>query len=270
MGAEVVSLAERLKSRRDELGISQSQAARELDVARTAYRLWEMEAAKPSPDRWRLIAGWLGVSVTTLLLAEELITEDEAAVTDSVSSDFEGVAASWDAAAAAKPGTFFAQARTLLEEGLGGGTIAPASAAGLRAVFDRIEERSGVDASPSWQPTEIRRALPRSAEAIAGALSAIDFAGSGMPRELFETARLLTSELVATGIGDGAAPDSALVLFVSVGRERLRVELSDGTSPDIAPMLKVAAELASRWGAGREGDLHVTWFELDLPTPGTG
>jgi DNA-binding XRE family transcriptional regulator len=46
---EVISLAERLKQRREELGISQSQAARELDVARTAYRLWELEAAKPAP-----------------------------------------------------------------------------------------------------------------------------------------------------------------------------------------------------------------------------
>ena len=86
--APVVSLAERLKQRRDELGISQSQAARELDVARTAYRLWEMEAAKPAPDRWRLIASWLGVSVTTMLLAEDLVSEDEAAVGDIVAFDF--------------------------------------------------------------------------------------------------------------------------------------------------------------------------------------
>jgi len=86
--APVVSLAERLKQRRDELGISQSQAARELDVARTAYRLWEMEAAKPAPDRWRLIASWLGVSVTTMLLAEDLVSEDEAAVGEIVAFDF--------------------------------------------------------------------------------------------------------------------------------------------------------------------------------------
>ena len=44
--SSVVSIAERLKQRREELGISQSQAARGLDVARTAYRLWEMEAAQ--------------------------------------------------------------------------------------------------------------------------------------------------------------------------------------------------------------------------------
>src|SRR6185369_16605216 len=50
-----------------------------LDVARTAYRLWEMEAAKPSPDRWRLIAGWLGVSISTMLLGEDLIGEEDAA-----------------------------------------------------------------------------------------------------------------------------------------------------------------------------------------------
>src|SRR6188474_1726624 len=84
----VISLADRLKQRRDELGISQAQAARELDVARTAYRLWEMEAAKPAPDRWRLIAHWLGVSVTTMLLAEDLVSEDEAALGDIVAFDF--------------------------------------------------------------------------------------------------------------------------------------------------------------------------------------
>ena len=40
MAAEnVISLAERLRQRREERGITQSQAARELDVARTAYRL---------------------------------------------------------------------------------------------------------------------------------------------------------------------------------------------------------------------------------------
>ena len=78
MAAETPSLGARLRQRRAELGLSQAEAARELDVARTAYRLWEMEAAKPSPDRWRLIARWLGVPVSTMLVAEELLTEDEA------------------------------------------------------------------------------------------------------------------------------------------------------------------------------------------------
>ena len=82
---EVVSLAERLKSRREELGSARPRQARELDVARTAYRLWEMEAAKPAPDRWRLIPTWLGVSVTTMLLAEDLMSEEEVATSDGQS-----------------------------------------------------------------------------------------------------------------------------------------------------------------------------------------
>src|SRR6188508_1007679 len=86
--AKVIPLGERLRTHRAEHGLSQAQAARELDVARTAYRLWEMEAAKPSPDRWRLIASWLGVSVTTMLLAEDRVSEDEAAFGEIVAFDF--------------------------------------------------------------------------------------------------------------------------------------------------------------------------------------
>ena len=113
--ASVFPLADRLKQRREELGISQSQAARELDVARTAYRLWEMEAAKPAPDRWRLIASWLGVSVTTMLLAEDLVSEDEAAMGDIVAFDF-GRPGRVPRSAGEVKG-FFAQARDLIAEG---------------------------------------------------------------------------------------------------------------------------------------------------------
>src|SRR6187200_1295228 len=109
--ASVVSLADRLKQRREELGITQSQAARELDVARTAYRLWELEAAKPAPDRWRLISRWLGVSVTTMLLAEDLLSDQEASQSETVRLDFGRTGKDWDTIAASKPGDFFAQAR---------------------------------------------------------------------------------------------------------------------------------------------------------------
>jgi transcriptional regulator with XRE-family HTH domain len=88
--AEVVSLGDRLKTRRARLGLSQAQAARELDVARTAYRLWEMEAAKPSPDRWRLISRWLGVSVTTMLLADQLISAEDASASSVAEAHFGG------------------------------------------------------------------------------------------------------------------------------------------------------------------------------------
>src|SRR6187551_1449516 len=102
--AEVIPLGERLKHRREELGLSQAQAARELDVARTAYRLWEMEAAKPAPDRWRLIAKWLGVSIATMLLAEELIDASEAAAADTVSHRAELTGQQWDELSAGQHG----------------------------------------------------------------------------------------------------------------------------------------------------------------------
>src|SRR6476469_4212124 len=102
-GAQVVSLAERLKTRREQLGLSQAQAARELDVARTAYRLWEMEAAKPQPDRWKLISRWLGVSVTTMLLADEL---DERSEAGAASAAFDRVGSTWGETIS-DPHTFF-------------------------------------------------------------------------------------------------------------------------------------------------------------------
>src|SRR5262245_32068258 len=134
----VISIAERLKQRREERGISQSQAARELDVARTAYRFWEVEAAKPAPDRWRLIARWLGVSVTTMLLAEELLTEEEAGQSEVVEFDFGRTGRDWDTVAAGKTGDFFAQARALLEDGVQSGDITEARANGLQALFARM------------------------------------------------------------------------------------------------------------------------------------
>ena len=56
-------------------GISQARAAQELRVARTAYRLWEMGVARPAPERWQLLADWLGVSMATLLLAEGVTSD---------------------------------------------------------------------------------------------------------------------------------------------------------------------------------------------------
>jgi transcriptional regulator with XRE-family HTH domain len=78
-------LSERLKAARSERGISQAQAARELDVARSAYRLWEMQVALPSLHRWGSVARWLGVTVATLLVAEGLIERDDPIAFDNAS-----------------------------------------------------------------------------------------------------------------------------------------------------------------------------------------
>ena len=141
--ARVIRLSERLRSAREDRGISQSQAARELEVARTAYRLWEMEAARPAPDRWRLVARWLGVSMTTLLLAEGLISEEEQVSTDAAGDRYRaatGVGA--DDAASLEVGDFFRQAQGFIDRSLGQGLVTADEAGQFREMFERIRDRS--------------------------------------------------------------------------------------------------------------------------------
>jgi transcriptional regulator with XRE-family HTH domain len=133
------SLGDRLKARRQQLGISQSQAARELDVARTAYRLWELEAARPAPDRWRLVARWLGISLTTLLLAEGLISEEEGRLSDEAGARYrEATGETPDTAAEREEGDFFHQAETMIDQGLEKGILTAAEAGQFRDMFERI------------------------------------------------------------------------------------------------------------------------------------
>jgi len=144
------SLADRLKSKRAETGMSQAQAARELDVARTAYRLWELEAAKPAPDRWRLVARWLGVSMTTLLLAEGLISEDEASDVDDADSRFEaGFGEPADLAAERESGTFFDQAQSFIDLSLERGLMTAKEAGQFRLMFSRIQRGMAEEGGPA-------------------------------------------------------------------------------------------------------------------------
>jgi transcriptional regulator with XRE-family HTH domain/anti-sigma regulatory factor (Ser/Thr protein kinase) len=274
--ASVISLAERLKSRREELGMSQSQAARELDVARTAYRLWELEAAKPAPDRWRLIASWLGVSVTTMLLAENLVTEDEAAVGDIAAFNF-GIPARASGGTGEVRG-FFDQARGLIADGIKRGDITAEHAQDLTFLVERIEsERSQVE-TPGWEATELRKTLQTNETAPRTAREALSFVGADLPAGPLETARLLVSELVTNSVVHGPpGPSRSIGLFVSVERNVLRVEVSDDSPQGAVPKassedggfgLTFVAAMSSRWGSGRSDGLNVTWFELDVPLPG--
>jgi transcriptional regulator with XRE-family HTH domain len=139
----VIRLSERLKTAREDRGISQSQAARELDVARTAYRLWEMEAARPAPDRWRLVARWLGVSMTTLLLAEGLISEEEQTAADDAADRYETATGTRaDDAASAEEGDFFRQAQGFIDRSIEQGLVTAAEAGQFREMFERIRRRA--------------------------------------------------------------------------------------------------------------------------------
>lgn len=274
----VVSLAERLKSRREQLGISQAQAARELDVARTAYRLWEMEAAKPAPDRWRLISTWLGVSVTTMLLAEDLMSEEEAAMGELTAVDFSRSGRKWDAVGATKSGDFFTQARSLIDDGAESGDISAEQAAALMTVLERVEEESDSVESQPWTPAELRREIPANSEAARAAREAVVFVAEGIPQQELETARLLVTELVTNSVRHGPTGRKATIeLVVGVERDLLRIEVAD-RSPAPARRkpptneggygLALVDAMASRWDAGPQNGRNVTWFELDLPVPG--
>jgi transcriptional regulator with XRE-family HTH domain len=275
-----ISLADRLKERRRQLGLSQAQAARELDVARTAYRLWEMEAAKPAPDRWRLIASWLGISVTALLLAEDLVSRDEAASGDVIELDFgrrSGTA--WDEAAASRPGDFFAQAKAVIAEGAQAGHMTDEQADELMSVIDRIAAEQRERATDVWQPAELRKTLRPDGQAPTVARQAVRLVAEDAPEEVLRVAELLTSEIVKNSVQHGESTNGGITLFVTVERDRLRVEIAEpaGTGqPELTTPgesggfgLALVDELASRWGADVEEGIAAVWFELDLLTPGS-
>jgi transcriptional regulator with XRE-family HTH domain/anti-sigma regulatory factor (Ser/Thr protein kinase) len=274
--AEVISFGDRLKLRRAELGLSQAQAARELDVARTAYRLWEMEAAKPAPDRWRLISRWLGISVTTMLLADELISEAEAAAGAVTEGGFGRAGQDWDAAGAENAGDFFQQGRSLIQDGVQSGSITPDQADELRAVLGRLEEERATIPTAVWEPGQLRKAFPASVHAPRAARDAVSYVAGDVPAEALETARLLTSELVTNSVRHGPPAPAAIGVFVDVARDRIRVEVSDtADAPVQLPSgsgrygMKLVDTLAARWHTERTGAGNLTWFELELPAPGT-
>jgi transcriptional regulator with XRE-family HTH domain len=271
--AQVVSLAERLKSRREQLGLSQAQAARELDVARTAYRLWEMEAAKPQPDRWRLISRWLGVSVTTMLLADDL---EDGSETAAVSAAFDRAGRKWDEALG-DPQAFFTRFRTLVQEGNESGFIGLEHAQELLALVARIEEERNAEDTQVWEPARLQKHFRSDVGAPRKAREAVDFVGGDLPEEKLHHARLLASELVSNSVKHGSGADAAIAFLIEVDRKRVRVEVGDAAIG--SPVLTLPSDeggyglvfverLASRWDTERDDTGNVTWFEIDLPTPG--
>jgi transcriptional regulator with XRE-family HTH domain/anti-sigma regulatory factor (Ser/Thr protein kinase) len=274
--AQVVSLAERLKRRREELGLSQAQAARELDVARTAYRLWEMEAAKPQPDRWRLLSRWLGVSVTTMLLADEL-EEGSGDEADVITQSFDRVGRDWNVAPT-DPAEFFARAHRLIEEGTEKGFISADHAEELLATIRRIEqERVGSDSEP-WEPARLAKELTANKRAPKAARDAVAFVAGDAAADSLRDAQLLVSELVTNSVVHGSTSKHNKVgILIDVNLERLRVEVTDlgEHSPELgAPHetggygLYLVDRVASRWETTRVGAGNLTWFEIDLVGPG--
>jgi transcriptional regulator with XRE-family HTH domain len=269
--AKVIPLGERLRQHREEQGLSQAQAARELDVARTAYRLWELEAAKPSPDRWRLIARWLGVSISTMLLGEDLIDQEDAVAADRIANRAaNGAEERWDDIAASSPGDFFEQERSTIAHQLRSGRITTAESGKLTALLDHVLE--GVE-SRADQPAAgaFRKEMVADNSAPEIARTALVVTAAGVNESIIDRAELLTSELVTDAV---ERSDGSLWLAITLHPDLLRVEAAAESARMEQPRsrdqrsrwsLTITSELASRWGAGWESDLYVSWFEIDLP-----
>jgi transcriptional regulator with XRE-family HTH domain/anti-sigma regulatory factor (Ser/Thr protein kinase) len=271
--AEIIPLGSRLRTRREELGLSQAQAARQLDVARTAYRLWEMEAARPAPDRWRVIAKWLGISMTAMLHAEELLDEQE-------TFDAQGAAVAagmsemeWDVLSGASLGDYFSQERSMIADQARAGNISADQAARLARVLTRIQSATSSDPAPAWHPGQFRKRFPNDARAPALARAALTATALEIPSETFDRAALLVSELVTNSVKhtDSDWVDVTIMLGIDV----LRIEVSDTNHHALRPRtpdtnggwgLTLVAELATRWGVERQRGGKTMWVEFDLPS----
>jgi transcriptional regulator with XRE-family HTH domain/anti-sigma regulatory factor (Ser/Thr protein kinase) len=270
VAADVIPLGARLRQRREELGLTQAQVARELDVARTAYRLWEMEAARPAPDRWRAIAKWLGISVTAMLVAGELLEEQEALGADRT---HHGAALSdtWDERSGRSEGDFFSQERAMIADQAEAGTISADQAASLRSVLARIQHVSSDSPLAQWQPGHFRKRLPNTDLTPTLARGALAATAVGVPADVFEAAALLTSELATNSVKHSQS--DWVDIEIILDSDRLHVAVGDQNDRTLRPRtpdvnggwgLTLVAELADRWGVERQTVGKKIWIEFDL------
>jgi transcriptional regulator with XRE-family HTH domain/anti-sigma regulatory factor (Ser/Thr protein kinase) len=271
MAGEVVPLGARLRQRREELGLSQAQAARELDVARTAYRLWELEAARPAPDRWRVIANWLGTSMTALLLAGELLDAQEALHAERAALSAGLTSTAWDEQSGAAEGDFFSQERAMIAEQATSGRINEGDAANLRQVLGRIQDATSTAPASRWHRGRFVKRFPSTPFAPGLARAALTAIAAEIPPDAFDAAALLTSELVTNSVQHAAS--EWIEVDITLGTEQLRIEVSDLSTQPIRPRaraddagwgLALIGELATRWGVERSNTGKKIWIEFDL------
>jgi transcriptional regulator with XRE-family HTH domain/anti-sigma regulatory factor (Ser/Thr protein kinase) len=271
MSAEVIPLGARLRARREELGLSQAQVARELDVARTAYRLWEMEAARPAPDRWRVIAKWLGISMTALLLAGEMLDAQEALDAERATFAAGLTGAEWDEEASRSAGDFFSQERAMIADQATAGAITAPQALDLSAVLARIQDASLSHAQHGWHPGRFVKRLPNTDLAPSLARAALVATAVGIPVRVFDDAMLLASELVTNSVRHSHS--EWIEIDIALGVDRLRIEVADQSNDAIRPRtpdleggwgLALVGEVATRWGVERQPAGKRVWVELDL------
>jgi transcriptional regulator with XRE-family HTH domain/anti-sigma regulatory factor (Ser/Thr protein kinase) len=272
VAGEVIPLGARLRQRREELGLTQAQAARELEVARTAYRLWEMEAARPAPDRWRLIAKWLGLSVNAMLLAGELIDADEAHYAETAAQEAGLTGESWDQQSGAEDADFFSQERLMIADQERLGNLSLAQVKELRDLLDRLQLTSedGVRDDP-FHPGRFRKRFPCTDAAPALARTALLATATGIATDTLEEASLLISELVTNSVRHSRS--AWIDVEITLDSKCLRIAVTDQDTRSIRPRtpgaqggwgLTLVGELSTRWGVERQKSGKTIWVEFDL------
>jgi hypothetical protein len=212
------------------------------------------------------------VSVATMLLAQELIDKDEAADADEIAARL-GVDP-WNTEAGGADADFFDQARATSRREVG--VVSAGDSGRLNEIVDRLQEVVASSSTSSSERAVLTKQLRAEPLSVQAARAAVLGAGAGIPTEELDVAVQLTSEVVADAIRSSDADEpSPLRLYVSVSRQVVRVKLSarppDGdvrSLPESEWGQRFVARLASRWGAGLEGDSYVRWFDVDLPQPG--
>lgn len=269
--ADIIPLGQRLRERREERGISQAQAARELDVARTAYRLWELEAARPSSDRWRAISRWLGISVAALLLSEDLTGVGEAEDVERITKRLLAQGTDWDESSARETGDYFSQERSTIQEQAALGSISTEESGRLTEMLEKIATVAGDEITSTWRTAEFRKDLIAGPNTADEARAALTVTASGVPTGTMEAADELVTALIDDSVASTSGTISIIAFHIEVGRRTLRVEASDRLVPGDGregPGWDFVMNQASRWGATGRNGARVRWFELDLPEPG--
>ena len=119
--------------------------------------------------------------------------------------------------------------------------------------------------------TALRATLAPGPDAPALARRVLGQAARDMPESVQQEAQVVVSEIVTTTVLNCSWDHRYdIVLDVAVLPGTLRVEVSDrcpriaNQRPDLTT-LRLIGQFTTRWGSEHRGDLHMAWFEIDVP-----
>jgi anti-sigma regulatory factor (Ser/Thr protein kinase) len=121
----------------------------------------------------------------------------------------------------------------------------------------------------------IRATLDPGTDAPGSARRLLERAASDLPKRVQQDAQVIVSEIVTTTVLHCSWDHRYdIVLDVVVLPDTLRVEVSDrcpriaNQQPDLST-LRLIGQFATRWGSEQRDDLHMAWFEIDVPPDGS-